>query len=91
MRAETFLARWEVSSFEPCDRKERWWASFEAADGQAIKTLIEQAQPPGAEVELCGTVSEPGNYGHMGLYDREFRVHQIGQILPRPLPVEESE
>ena len=85
-----FVARWEVSSFEPCGESERWWTSFEAADGPAAQRLINNARPPGIDVELFGTVSEPGNYGHMGLYDREFRVQRIREVKPA-LAWEESQ
>jgi len=79
-----FVSRWEVSSFEPEDAAERWWASFEKADDKAAELLIAQSRGDGTQVRLYGEVSDLGQYGHMGLYHREFRIEKVGAVTRPP-------
>ena len=72
-----FLTQWEVSSFQPTGTSKRWWVSFLKPKDKAIKRLIDRAGPPGVEIEFFGTPSDPGMYGHMGLYERELVVRRI--------------
>jgi hypothetical protein len=76
-RRGRFLTQWEVSSFLPDGSPHRWWVSFSRPKDRAVQRLIERAGPPGITVEFFGVASEPGTYGHMGLYEREFVVQRI--------------
>lgn len=72
-----YLAAFEVSSFQPEGSTERWWTSFDERLGNEARELVESARGTPVEVELAGKVSDPGEYGHMGFYNREFTVHAI--------------
>jgi hypothetical protein len=65
----------EVSSFQPEGMSERWWTTFSRALASQVEALTESARGTAVEVEFAGIVSEPGEYGHMGMYRREFIVH----------------
>jgi hypothetical protein len=67
----------EVSSFEPHGGSERWWTSFSDDIAPQAADLMEAARGSGVEVELWGDLSEPGEFGHMGLYARAFHVRAI--------------
>ncbi len=72
-----YLAAFEVSSFQPDGSIERWWTSFHDHLADEARELVDAARGTPVEVELAGELSAPGEYGHMGLYSRELRVHAI--------------
>lgn len=77
----TFRGRYhsgfEVSSFQPDAINERWWVSFRDHSAGETREVIEAARGAAIEVEFSGELSTRGEYGHMGLYHREFVVHEI--------------
>ena len=84
-----FVTRWEVSSFEPEKSNERWWVSFTEPSSETAKAAVDQSRPQGTTAEFYGVVSELGTFGHMGLYDREFRVQKVGRL--EPVAIQHSE
>lgn len=67
----------EVSSFQPNGGIERWWTSFSDTIATEANELMDSARGAGIDIELSGDVSEPGAYGHLGLYARTFFVRSI--------------
>ncbi|HEY4670390.1 MAG TPA: hypothetical protein VIH05_11495 [Tepidiformaceae bacterium] len=72
-----YLAAFEVSSFQPDGSTERWWTSFHDHLADEARELVDAARGTPIEVELAGELSDLGEFGHMGLYSRELRVHAI--------------
>lgn len=82
----------EVASFTQCGAVEQWWV--DCGDSDACKPLndyiavndIDRRSAnlgfPGGRVFVRwqGTLSEPGRYGHMGGYKRQFTVQRILEI-----------
>lgn len=71
--------------FEPCDGAGKWW--FAIKDTKERKRLFEAISQQGNlgwggefYIELHGTVSEKGRYGHLGAYEREINVQKIIRI-----------
>jgi len=74
----------EVSAFEPCDSDEIWWmtgsdAVYEELDELYQEVVGDDGGP--AYARLHGVRSTKGSYGHLGAYDREFRVTQIIDVV----------
>lgn len=72
----------EVSSFQPDGTDERWWVSRRKLDEQSMAELNTRAQGTRIALELKGVASDRGQYGHMGLYQREFAVDAVREIPP---------
>ncbi len=80
-----FSFGFEQSNFYPCGSNEVWWV----IDGEEYSKLIEEVTAlsigdtsigdscQGAYVVLRGVKSEKGSYGHMGSFDREFRLTEV--------------
>lgn len=68
----------ESQSFRPCGGGPQWWLM-----GPALPELSQRYQElAGAHyqplyAELQAVLSEPGNYGHMGVYEREMEVVEV--------------
>ena len=73
----------EVSSFNPCGLNERWWVA--QAPPSLNRAYSRLATQPYELVYLTarGIRSRLGHYGHLGLYDREFRIQEILEIRKR--------
>lgn len=78
--AGTWDWRFETSSFVTDDGQGPWWLS---ADGptweQVAAPLTQSGRGPWGRVRLVveGRLSAPGRYGHLGAYEREFRVTRV--------------
>ena len=81
--AGLYAAGFEVSSFNPCGLNERWWV--EDAPPSLTQAYSRLTTQPDELVYLRarGTRSRLGHYGHLGLYDREFRITEILGIRKR--------
>ena len=74
----------------PCDCEDRWWVEYNKTTvGQMRAAKLnhqcyETFGRPGCQewiyAEVSGELSHPGQYGHMGGYDRELRVNEIGRL-----------
>lgn len=77
----TYLREFEVSLFRRDGSPEAWWIRPDTLDGTP------GLEPDGrghvhARVRLTGWVSEPGGYGHLGMYDRELDVLHVQSAEP---------
>ena len=68
-----FEFRREVSEFRPCHSDERWWVQH----GGEVHQQMQAPEYPGHHVEFEGVVSERGEYGHLGAYERELEVREV--------------
>jgi hypothetical protein len=87
--AGSFHSRWEVSAFQPDGLSERWWVSFEPEGGVSAARVLREGGE--ARVRLRGTITPRGAYGHMGLYDREFKVDGIAALARADVDMEEDD
>lgn len=82
----------EVSNFQPCQNKERWWLKFIEADdyervsqvaGSVEGTTIKQsfvrmrAYVTPDDRRVAGYSGGLGGYGHLGAYNREIYVATV--------------
>lgn len=72
----------ERSRFRPDGSREWWWVWFAPAIEGEAQQIGELARGRPVEVEFRGLVSDLGDYGHMGLYHREFRVAELREVQP---------
>jgi hypothetical protein len=68
----------EVSSFVPTNTKETWWLS----GASPCRSLSDAARGKSGEnpviyLEIRGTLSRKGRYGHLGAYPRELNVQKV--------------
>ena len=89
----TIQLGFETSSFHPNSLDEYWWVSFDS--DSAYNAYINYAGPAKPVVDyndrisfykkvtckIKGQLSKPGNYGHMGIYDRKIKIKEIVKIL----------
>ena len=91
-----YVSAFERSEFRPCHSNEEWWVTpvpplasdMETLYGSLIKPtreIIGEAKvgripPRKVFVRLHGTPSEPGAYGHLGSYEREFYLDRIVDV-----------
>lgn len=81
----------ETSAFTPCGAEnadERWWVIADSAahaawqrDGVAGGELRPHLGVR-AFTLVRGTITEAGQYGHLGRYDRELRVEKVLEVRP---------
>ncbi len=79
----------EVSAFRPEGTREQWWvtpANEDAATQLSAAIPHPPERPPwgSARVTLEGYRSATGHYGHLGAYERTFRVTQVIAASPPP-------
>lgn len=95
--AEPRVARWsgvysfhfETVAFHPAGSDEQWWVVMETDQArEALNAAIAAAPGEGpwgdAFVTIEGAISAPGQYGHMGAYQREVRVTRVLSASPPP-------
>jgi len=80
-----YVGGFEHSDFMPCGTQERWWLQGEAY-AQIQAAVTEKRRTPGntdwtlsspVYVELRGSLSKPGRYGHMGAYSRQLNAQKL--------------
>lgn len=76
----------EVSAFYPCDSAEQWWveSANELELGERYDAIVSRPYE-WVYVRLRGSVSRPGQYGHLGQYQR---VLTVSEILEMRLPAD---
>jgi len=78
----TFTYGFEVVAFKPCNSDEVWWLNGDIAPMTELRTtyeaLTKKMEP--VHVRLRGLISERGNYGHMGGYQREFYLQDVLEV-----------
>lgn len=80
-----FASGFETSAFYPCEVDEQWWVHADSAAWAKLHAPPARRDTAGyleavAFVRLRGEVSPPGEYGHMGAYQREFQVSEVVEI-----------
>ena len=98
-----FSEGFEVSMFEPCDANERWWLtgfdtslrSFLERKEELRRDYIEANEivsagyvAPLFYLRLKGGVSDVGEFGHMGAYQRQIVLREVVEL--RIATVEDS-
>jgi hypothetical protein len=76
----TFAWGFEVSSFRPDGAAESWWTWFSDAVQAEWDIFDGRMHYEGATVRFAGNVSQPGRFGHLGAYAREFQVTSIVEV-----------
>jgi len=69
----------ETSSFTTADGEGPWWLSGEGETWPALTAPFTEAGTPWGTLEIVieGELSEPGQYGHLGAYERELRITRV--------------
>ncbi len=73
----------EVSSFTPDGIEEEWW--LDGSIGKIVNQMIapknetSKIKSP-AYIVVRGKLSPPGNYGHLGHYNRELVVEEVIEV-----------
>lgn len=83
-----FTDGFETSAFRPCGSNDPYWVIDDT------QSLIDSTRPNGAEgsptqpstvyVEVEGTLSPRGSYGHLETYDRELVVSRVLSVSATP-------
>lgn len=78
-----YAGRWdfhfETSSFVTSDGEGPWWLSGEGDAWPALTAPFGEAGSPWGVLDIVveGELSAPGQYGHLGAYDRELRITRV--------------
>lgn len=83
----------ELSVFTPCDGDGvRYWVAPGAIEQKLTDDIKRQIRKNGAapgvrryRVKLTGALSEPGEWGHMGMYPRVLNVTEVHSFTPTTL------
>jgi len=74
----TYVVWFEVSRFTPKDTHEAWWLSGKVPClDKFTKVGDEDSEPLYLHLEVRGTLSPEGHYGHLGGYSRELEVTEV--------------
>lgn len=85
LHAGRYESGFETSAFYPCGSDEQWWVTADSAAWARLHAPPARIDSAGyleavAFVRLRGRVSPPGEYGHVGAYDRELRVSEVLEV-----------
>lgn len=78
-----YTGGWEWSRFVPCSSlEEQWWVTgnetfFGRYDSMITQKGYATHSGPYVYLEVHGTKSDTGSYGHLGAYEREFEVTEV--------------
>ena len=80
-----FVSGFETSAFYPCGSDEQWWVVADSAAWAELHAPSARIDSGGyrtvtAFVRVRGRVSPPGEYGHVGAYDRELEVSEVLEV-----------
>ena len=74
-----FRLGFEVSELEPCNWDQSWWVTNPDVLVDQYDAILDHPYKP-VFISVVGIKSKLGRYGHMGQYDREFKVTEISEI-----------
>lgn len=85
LHAGRYESGFETSAFYPCGSDEQWWVTADSVAWARLHSPPARVDSSGyleavAFVRLRGRVSPPGEYGHVGAYDREIRVGAVMEV-----------
>lgn len=70
----------EVEGFTPCDADGQWWVADAPADlRERYRDAVGFRYTP-VYVVVEGTLSPPGEYGHLGAYDRQISISRLVEM-----------
>ncbi|TYP95359.1 hypothetical protein LX73_0660 [Fodinibius salinus] len=81
-----YTGGWEWSQFEPCNNlDEQWWVTGDTVFFNKYDSLVKAKGDnsnlgPYVYLEVQGTKSQEGTYGHLGEYIREFEITRVDSI-----------
>lgn len=80
-----YRAGFETQAFWPADGAGPYWVDGDAKALDALDAAVKRANGGspwgGVRVELQGTLSPPGRYGHLNAYERKLRVRKVTSVL----------
>ncbi|WP_420456050.1 hypothetical protein [Rubrivirga sp.] len=84
-----FEAGFETSAFRPCDRPgETWWLLSDEAFFDQFDAIRQREAPDGGrglrlfvEATVVGTLSDAGQFGHLGQYARQLTVTETRDMV----------
>lgn len=75
----------EMSKFTPdADKTEHWWLHGKVDCPDAVDKRTAAGRPPIMHLEVHGTLSAEGRYGHRGAYTRELTVQEVLKCKAQP-------
>lgn len=88
-----YVSGLETSSFTPCAAEyegEQWWLDADSASWARLERVMDRLRPDTAGswvhaeafVAVRGSVTDRGEYGHVGAYDRRIRVTEVLEAVP---------
>ena len=80
-----YTVGWEVQSFRPCDGG-RWWVADPGPLMAAYREAVE-GEYGTVFATVRADVSEPGHFGHLGMYRRAMAVRELVEAR---LPAEDG-
>jgi hypothetical protein len=75
-----YTVGWEVQSFQPCEGG-RWWVADPGPLMAAYRDAVEGAYGT-VFATVRAEVSEPGRFGHLGMYRRAMAVRELVEARP---------
>jgi hypothetical protein len=71
-----YTIRWEEQSFQPCGSHEKWWVADPGPLMRSYRDLMQGGYGT-VYVTVRAEVSEPGRFGHMGMFRRSVAVREV--------------
>jgi|GEM_PF-1114459 len=68
---------WEEQSFTPCGGHERWWVSNPGPLARHYRRVVTDRNWGTVYATVRVDVTEPGMFGHMGIYPRAAAVREV--------------
>lgn len=86
-----YLQSFEVSSFVPCGSTEKpgygvgYWLNWDDSKSydRYRAEISKQVDNAVVYLKFTGTISPPGQYGHLGVYTREVTVEKVLEVKLR--------
>ena len=80
-----YRAGFETQAFWPADGAGPYWVDGDARALETLDAAVKRANGGspwgGVRVEVEGTLSPPGKYGHLNAYERKLRVRKVKAVL----------
>jgi hypothetical protein len=81
-----YAVGFETQAFWSAEGEGPWWVDGRGAAGRRLENAVRDANaglPWGTvRVELRGALSDEGEYGHLGAYERRLTVYEVISVQP---------